>query len=130
MLELNKIYNMDCLEGLKYIDNNSIDLVVTSPPYDTMRNYLNEEFLNVGDTKKIIEQLYRVIKPGGVVVWVVADGTNNTGETGTSFCQALMFKEAGFRLHDTMIYIKNGGINSGSLKCYQQKFEYMFVFSK
>lgn len=129
-MEINKIYNLDCTDGLKLLDSNSVDLVVTSPPYDTMRNYINEDFIDVGQTDTITKELYRVIKPGGVVVWIVADGTDETGETGTSFCQALMFKEAGFRLHDTMIYIKNGGINAGSLKCYQQKFEYMFVFSK
>lgn len=126
----NKIYNLDCIEGLKLMKDNSVDLVVTSPPYDTMRNYENDNYLNIGEAKTIIQELYRVIKPGGVVVWVTADGTDETGETGTSFFHALMFKERGFRLHDTMIYIKNGGINAGSLKCYQQKFEYMFVFSK
>lgn len=121
---------MDCTEGLKLLDDSSIDLVVTSPPYDTLRNYENDDYLSCGKMDKIADELYRVIKPGGVVVWVVADGTDSTGETGTSFCQCLRLKHAGFRLHDTMIYIKNGGINSGSLKCYQQKFEYMFVLSK
>ena len=65
---------MDCLEGLKLIDDNCIDLTVTSPPYDTVRNYVNDDFLNVGDCKKIIEELYRVSKEGGTVVWMVADG--------------------------------------------------------
>ena len=130
MLELNKIYNTDCLEGLKQLDDESIDLTVTSPPYDTVRNYVNDDFLNVSDCKNIIEELYRVTKEGGTVVWVVADGVKDGDESGTSFCQALMFKEQGFKLKDTMIYIKNGGINAGSLDAYQQKFEYMFVFTK
>ena len=130
MIELNKIYNEDCLEGMKRIPDGSIDLTVTSPPYDTLRNYENEDFLNWGTFLDIATELYRVTKDGGVVVWIVGDGTQNGSETGTSFCQALAFKEIGFNLHDTMIYIKNGGINSGSLNAYQQKFEYMFVLSK
>lgn len=121
---------MDCVDGLKLLNSNSIDLTLTSPPYDTVRNYINEDFLNVGDTKTIIRELYRVTKEGGTVVWVVADGVKDGDESGTSFCQALMFKEQGFKLKDTMIYIKNGGINAGSLNSYQQKFEYMFVFTK
>jgi DNA modification methylase len=126
MLELNKIYNMDCVEGMKLLDDNSIDLTVTSPPYDNLRSYKGFEF----DFESVAKELYRVTKQGGVVVWVVGDATVKGSETGTSFKQALYFMEIGFKLHDTMIYIKNGGLNSGSLKAYQQKFEYMFVFSK
>jgi len=130
ILELNKIYNMNCIDGLKQLQDSSIDLTVTSPPYDTLRNYENEDFLNMGDFLVIADELYRVTKDGGVVVWVVGDGVREGSESGTSFFQALHFMEIGFKLHDTMIYIKNGGLNSGSLKAYQQKFEYMFVFSK
>ena len=73
-MELNKIYNMDCLDGLRQLEDNSIDLTVTSPPYDTVRNYVNGDFLNIGDCKAIAQELYRVTKEGGTVVWVVADG--------------------------------------------------------
>lgn len=130
MLAINKIYNMNCIDGLKKLDKNLIDLTVTSPPYDTVRNYINNDFLNVGDCKTIAEELYRVTKEGGTVVWIVSDGVENGDETGTSFCQALLFKEVGWKLKDTMIYIKKGGINAGSLNAYQQKFDFMFVFTK
>jgi DNA modification methylase len=126
MLEINKIYNMDCLEGMRLLEDNSIDLTVTSPPYDNLRTYKGFSW----DFEGIAKELYRVTKQGGVVVWIVGDATINGSETGTSFKQALFFKDCGFNLHDTMIYIKNGGINSGSLNAYQQKFEYMFVLSK
>ena len=129
-MELNKLYTMDCLDGLRQLEDNSIDLTVTSPPYDTVRNYVNGDFLKIGDCKAIAQELYRVTKEGGTVVWVVADGVKDGDESGTSFFQALLFKEIGFKLKDTMIYIKNGGINAGSLDTYQQKFEYMFVFTK
>lgn len=129
-MKLNRIYNMNCIDGLKLLEDNSIDLTVTSPPYDTVRNYVNDDFLNISDTQQIVKELFRVTKEGGTVVWVVADGVKDGDETGTSFYQALMFKEQGFKLKDTMIYIKNGGINAGSLDAYQQKFEYMFVFTK
>ena len=125
-MELNKIYNMDCLQGLQMLDDNCIDLTVTSPPYDDLRKYNGYEF----DFESIAKELYRVTKQGGVVVWIVGDKTKNGSETGTSFKQALFFKKIGFNLHDTMIYQKSGSGACGSNKCYIQSFEYMFVFTK
>lgn len=133
MLEINKIYNMDCLEGMRKLPSSCIDLTVTSPPYDNLRDYNNEVTWNFEKFKEIAKELFRITKPGGVVVWVVGDATINGSETGTSFRQALYFKDVcGFKLHDTMIYLKNGasfpaGKNSNR---YSQVFEYMFVFSK
>jgi DNA modification methylase len=126
MLPLNTIYNQDCLEGMKLLDDNSIDLTVTSPPYDNLRTYNGFSW----DFEGIAKELYRVTKEGGVVVWIVGDATIDGSETGTSFRQALYFKEIGFNLQDTMIYEKNGAGAVGSNKCYIQNFEYMFVFSK
>lgn len=135
MLELNNIYNCDCLDGLKKLDDNSIDLVVTSPPYDTLRTYHNttsEDTWNFETFKPIANELYRVLKPGCCVVWVVGDAVNNGGETGSSFRQALYFQEIGFNIHDTMIYEKNGSSFPARRdgKRYTQIFEYMFVFVK
>ena len=125
MLELNKVYNEDCLIGMQKLDDSSIDLVVTSPPYDNLRSYNGFSF-NYKDT---IKQLYRVIKDGGVVIWVVNDQTINGSETGSSFKQALCFIENGFNLHDTMIYQKQNYIPLTHNR-YEQSFEYMFCFSK
>lgn len=102
-----------------------VDLVVTSPPYDDLRDYKGYEF----DYKKCAESLYRVVKEGGVVVWVVSDQTINGSETGTSFQHALYFKSIGFNLHDTMFYIKDG-MPANISNRYQNVVEYMFVFSK
>lgn len=102
-----------------------VDLTVTSPPYDNLRNYTGYIF----DFESIARELYRVTKEGGVVVWVIGDATIKGDETGTSFRHALFFKEIGFNLHDTMIYQKAQAC-FGSNKCYFQSFEYMFVFSK
>ena len=130
MTKINLLHG-DCLELMKNIPDGSVDLTVTSPPYDNLRSYKgNNDSWNQALWESVIEELYRVTKDGGVVVWIVGDATIKGSETGTSFKQALHFKEVGFNLHDTMIYIKNGGINSGSLNAYQQKFEYMFVLSK
>lgn len=126
MIELDKIYNEDCLQGMKQMDAESVDLTVTSPPYDNLRTYNGYCF----DFENIARELYRVTKQGGVVVWIVNDATIDGSETGTSFRQALFFKEIGFNLHDTMIWIKDGGGAVGSRYCYTQNFEYMFVFSK
>lgn len=133
MLELNKIYNCDCRDGLEQLDNNSVDLTVTSCPYDNLRSYHDDEFAwNFDIFKEIANELYRVTKPGGVVVWVVGDAVVNGGETGTSFKQALYFQEIGFKIHDTMIYEKNSSTfpAKATSKRYSQIFEYMFVFSK
>jgi DNA modification methylase len=116
----------DSAEVLRTLPDGCIDLTVTSPPYDNLRTYNGYSF----DFEAIAKELYRVTKQGGVVVWVVGDATVKGGETGTSFRQALFFKECGFNLHDTMIYRKMSGPNAGSVKAYRASFEYMFVFSK
>lgn len=110
---------------LKTFPNNCIDCVVTSPPYDNLRDYKGFNF----DFENIAKELYRVIKEGGVIVWIVGDATINGSETGTSFKQALYFKEIGFNIHDTMIYQKNNFSNPSKTR-YHQIFEYMFVLSK
>lgn len=122
----------DCLELMKDIPDNSIDLIVTSPPYDNLRTYNgNIEQWNFDKFKDIAKELYRTTKSGGVVVWVVGDATIKGSESGTSFKQALYFKEIGFNLHDTMIWNKGGFTAVGALKTrYAQVFEYMFVFVK
>lgn len=125
-----QLYNGDCLDVMKTILDNSVDLTVTSPPYDNLRTYNgNIEQWNFDKFKEIAKELYRVTANGGVVVWVVGDATVKGSETGTSFKQALYFKEIGFNLHDTMIYEKAQAC-FGSNLCYLQSFEYMFVFSK
>jgi len=125
ILEINKIYHSNCLDLMARMPDEFIDLTVTSPPYDSLRKYNGYEF----DFEPIARELFRVTKKGGVVVWVVGDATVNGSETGTSFRQALYFKEIGFNLHDTMIYRKASGA-CGSNYAYWQAFEYMFVFSK
>jgi DNA modification methylase len=110
---------------LKAIRDDSIDLTVTSPPYDNMRTYGGFTF----DFETIALHLYRVTKPGGIVVWIVNDQTVEGDESGTSFRQALYFKEIGFKLHDTMIFSKNGFAKPSSNR-YHQTFEYMFILAK
>lgn len=120
-----KIFEGDCFEIMKTFKNESIDLTITSPPYDNLRTYNGYSF----DFENIAKELYRITKDGGVVVWIVGDATINGSETGTSFKQALYFKQIGFNLHDTMIYEKNM-LTFPEKTRYYQCFEYMFVFSK
>lgn len=125
------IYNGDCLEFMNELSDGRVDLTVTSPPYDNLRTYNgNIDQWNFEKFKLIAKELFRVTANGGVVVWVVSDATIKGNETGSSFRQALYFQECGFNLHDTMIWVKDGGGAVGSNKCYTQNFEYMFVFSK
>lgn len=124
-MEVDYIKCCDCAEGMRILPDGCIDLTVTSPPYDALRKYDGYSF----DFEAIARELYRVTKDGGVVVWVVGDQTKNGSESGTSFRQALYFKEIGFNLHDTMIYQKANYIPLTHNR-YEQSFEYMFVFSK
>lgn len=125
MMELNQIYCGECSELMKNIPDESVHMVLTSPPYSGLRQYNGYVF----DFEAIAEQIKRVLVPGGVVVWVVGDQTTKDGECGTSFRQALHFQKIGFNIHDTMIYKKNA-IPYPDTKRYYACFEYMFVFSK
>lgn len=123
---MHQIYLGDNVEQLKLnVEDSSIDMILTSPPYDMLRDYKGFTF----DIDKLIIELYRVLNPGGVIMWNVADATIDGSETGTSFKQALKFIETGFKLHDTMIYEK-GNFSNPSSNRYHQIFEYMFLFSK
>lgn len=127
-IEPNNIYKMDCLEGLKLIPDNSIDLVVTSPPYDNIRSYNgNIDQWSFEKFQNIAVEIYRILKNNAVCVWIVADGTENGSETMTSFRQALWFREIGFSLYDTMIWEKPSPAVPTEGR-YYDVFEYMFVF--
>lgn len=126
-----KLINDDCLKAMAEMEDGCVDLTVTSPPYDNLRTY--KDTLEWGEHvwKPVLEQLYRLTKQGGVVVWVVGDATVKGSETGTSFRQALYAMECGFNLHDTMIWQKpNYAPMYPSVRRYDQNFEYMFIMSK
>jgi DNA modification methylase len=123
---LNDIWTGDCTAILRTCEDASVDLVVTSPPYDNLRNYKGFSF----PFERIAEQLVRVIRQGGVIVWVVSDATIAGSESGTSFRQALFFRELGLNIHDTMIFRKRNPVPQIYRKRYTNEFEYMFVLSK
>ena len=130
MIEIDKIYNMDCLDGLKKLPDSFVDLTVTSPPYDNIRSYNgNIDQWSFSKFQKIADELFRVTKDGGVIVWIVADGTENGSESGNSFRQALYFKEIGFSLYDTMIWEKPSPAVPTDGR-YYDVFEYMFILCK
>lgn len=124
---INQIVCMDALELLAQLPDGSVDMVLTSPPYDNLRTYNGFTW----DFESIARQTYRVLKAGGVLVWVVGDATANGSETLTSMRQALYFVDVcGFKMHDTMIYNKNSKNPNIHHPRYMQQFEYMFVLSK
>jgi site-specific DNA-methyltransferase (adenine-specific) len=121
------IYNINCLDYLKEQDDNTISFVLTSPPYDNIRDYKGYSF----KFEDIAKELSRCLTEGGVIIWNVADATINGSESGTSMKQALFFMECGLRLHDTMIYVKKNPMpTSKNNKRYHQAWEYIFAFSK
>lgn len=125
MIILDKIYNGDNAQLIKDVPDESVDLTVTSPPYDNLRKYKGFSF----DFEMLAKELFRVTRCGGVLVWVCSDQTFNGSESGTSFRQALKFKEIGFNLYDTMIWLKPSPACPTEGR-YYDVFEYMFVFSK
>jgi len=126
-MELNKIYNECCLKTMAKMPDGFVDLVVTSPPYDDLRDYNGINF----PFEKIANELFRIVNDNGVLVWIVADSTKNGSESGTSFRQALYFQSIGFGIYDTMIYQKIGTASPQKPEIrYKHSFEYMFVFCK
>jgi len=123
------LYNDDCLKVLPTIPDNSVDLIVTSPPYDNIRDYNNSSSWNFDTFKNIANKLQIILKDGGIIVWIVNDATINGSETGTSFKQALYFKEIGLNIHDTMIWEKETSPFQHNNR-YINVFEYMFILSK
>lgn len=120
------LYTGECAAVMRdNIPDGSIDLTVTSPPYDNLRTYRGFVF----DFEAIAAQLWRVTKPGGVVVWVVDDQKQNGTESGESLRQVLRFMDIGFSLHDKMIYEGLNGAMAAPDE-YLQCFEMMFVLSK
>ncbi len=126
MIETERIYTENCIETMGRMPDGAIDMTITSPPYDDLRDYNGYHF----PFEEIAESLYRKTADGGVVIWVVGDRTVGGNETLSSFRQAIIFQETGFRVHDTMIYAKNNPIPSDCGLRYRQAFEYMFCFSK
>lgn len=122
---INEIYNTDCLVGLKKLPDECIDLVVTSPPYDDLRNYNGYTF----DFENIAVELFRVLKTGGIVVWVVGDKIKKGNKSLTSFKQGLYFQAIGFNMHDVMIYQKKNTPFMRS-NAYTNCYEFMFVLAK
>lgn len=125
-----ELHNGDCLDVMQNMPNGSIDLTVTSPPYDNLRTYNSSIDWGEHVWRPVISELFRVTASGGAVVWIVNDATIKGSETGTSFKQAIHAMDCGFNLHDTMIYQKVNAGAAGSMRGYLQSFEYMFIFSK
>ena len=126
---LGKINNDDCIKFMKKLPDNCIDLTVTSPPYDDLRDYENKLVWDYNTFRKVARELFRVTKKGGIVVWVIGDKTDKGNKSLTSFKHALYFQEVGFNIYDVIIYEKAGS-GPPHPNRYFNSFEYMFVMSK
>jgi len=124
-LPLDRIICGDNCEVMRKMPSESIDLVVTSPPYDDLRTYGGHSW----DFYGVAWNLKRLLKPGGVIVWVVNDATKDGSETGSSMRQALHFQSIGLNIHDTMVWHKINAMPLNDPR-YEPAWEYMFVVSK
>jgi site-specific DNA-methyltransferase (adenine-specific) len=128
--ETMNIHCADCLNHMKdNMNDESIDLIITSPPYDNLRTFNGFEF----KFEEIAKELYRVLKPGCVLIWICGDGTINGTESLTSFKQAIYFKkECGFNVHDTMIFrrVHSSYPSPPSHNRYQQCYDYIFLLAR
>lgn len=125
VLQINKIYNMDCLEGIAQIHDSSIQITCSSPPYQKVRDYHGYSF----NFEKTADELYRITSDGGVVCWIIGDSVEKGSETLEPFRQALYFKSIGFFIHDTMIYQKRN-FSHPEKNRYHSVFEYVFIITK
>jgi DNA modification methylase len=125
-LELDTVICADNCETLAAMPAESVDLVVTSPPYDDLRTYGGHSW----DFYGVAWLLKRVLKPGGVIVWNVGDATKDGNESGTSMRQALHFQQIGLNLTDTMVYQKQNYLPQSAPGRYDQAWEYCFVICK
>ena len=125
MKRFNQFIKGDAVEVLgKKVPEDFIDLVVTSPPYENLRNYNGYSFR----ADRMLRALFRVMKPGGVCVWVIGDKIKG-GRSLISFDHAFIARECGFTVHDVMIYQKKNTPFMRS-NAYTNCYEFMFVFSK
>jgi DNA modification methylase len=137
MLKVNQVHLMNCIDGCNQMNEESVDLVVTSPPYDNLRDYNNSSSWNWDVFTQVADALIRVLKPGGVIAWNVGDAIvdlhkkKGTSRTGTSFRQCLYFMDHGLNFHDHIIYEKPAARFSASAKGnrYSDVFEYCFILS-
>lgn len=126
MIQLNKIYNETNIETLKRMEDNTIDLTLTSPPFGHQRSYEGFSW----DPDVLASLLYEKTAEGGVCVWVIGNPTVKGSETGEAFEQALIFQDAGWRINDTIIFAKNNPLPGDCGPRYRQTFDFMFIFSK
>lgn len=126
--KLNNVYNGDCVELMKGIPDKSIDLVVTSPPYDKLRDYKGKLSFNLNETGK---EIYRILKDGGIAVVVIQDQTKNFAKSLTSFKTIIDWCDnIGFKLFETVIYRKHGTEGAWWKKRFRVDHEYMPIFLK
>ncbi len=125
---INDVYCIDCVEGMKGIPDNSVDLIVTSPPYDGIRDYNGKFDFNLSETGR---QCFRILKSGGIAAMVIQDQTRDFGKTLTSFRTIIDWCDnIGFKLFECVIYRKNGSEGAWWTKRFRVDHEYMPIFLK
>jgi site-specific DNA-methyltransferase (adenine-specific) len=126
-LELDSTYCMDCIEGMAKLPEGSVDLMVTSPPYDRIRSYTGFT-CDLHETGGLV---FRALKEGGIAVMVLQDQTRDFAKSMTSFRTILDWcDEIGFRLFETVIYRKHGSEGAWWKRRFRVDHEYMPIFLK
>lgn len=123
---VNRVFNEDCLQTMSNMEENIVDLVVTSPPYEDLRDYEGFSF----DFENTALLLYKILKPGGTVAWVINDKVKDSDRSAESFRQCLFFKHIGFNFHDVIIWNKRSSNFKPRSNAYNNIFEFIFILTK
>ena len=126
-IQVNKIICEDNITYLKTLPDECIDFVITSPPYDALRDYNGYKL----DLHGLGVELLRVLKDGGICVMVIQDSTRDFAKSLTSFRTIVDWCDnIGFRLFECNIYNRQGTEGAWWKKRFRVDHEYMPIFLK
>ena len=136
MSQKTQIIEGDCFELIKDLPDNSVDLVVTSPPYADIVNYgknisIKKPQEYVDWLLPLFNQIQRVLKPSGSFILNINDNCSNGLRN--PFIYEMIYrsqKETKLKFYDTYIWHKKNGIPNGSNKRFRNMTEFIFHFAK
>lgn len=111
-----QLLNCDVIDGIDSIDNKSIDLVLTSPPYNINKPYEREDKRSLEEyadwCREIIERLDQKVTDQGAICWQVGNFVKNNSVLPLDYVVYPIFADLGFRLRNRIVWQFNFGLNA------------------